>query len=133
MRGEALPPQHVRLEHAVALAHAENGPQEAHHIAKLGLGYPRDNPATPLQTATPFKASTALSFSTLVLSTVSSIVNLTPNSSSQPIMSLTCARLSHCGMVSGESESDRVSLSFSKASRKICCRRRSIRVTVLLL
>src|ERR1022692_2170618 len=123
MRGEALPPQHVRLEHAVALAHAENGPQEAHHIAKLGLGYRRD------QRATPFKASTALSFSTLVLSTVSSIVNLTPNSSSQPIMSLTCARLSHCGMVSGENESDRVSLSFSKASRKICCRRRSIRVT----
>src|ERR1039458_5776404 len=97
MRGEALPPQHIRLEHAVALAHAENGPQEAHHIAKLGLGYRRDQRATPLE------ASTALSF--------------------------TCARLSHCGMVSGENESDRVSLSFSKASRKICCRRRSIRVT----
>src|ERR1039458_7327970 len=67
MRGEALPPQHIRLEHAVALAHAENGPQEAHHIAKLGLGYRRDQPPTPLE------ASTALSFSTLVLSTVSSI------------------------------------------------------------
>src|ERR1019366_4591665 len=117
MRGEALPPQHIRLEHAVTLTNAENGPQEAHDIAKLGLGYRRDQRPTPLE------ASTALSFPTLVLSTVSSIVNLTPNSSSQPIMSLTCARLSHSGMVSGERLSVRVSLSFSKASRKICWRR----------
>src|ERR1017187_7488925 len=123
MRCEALPAQYIRLEHAVILVHVENGPQEARYFAQLGLGYRRD------QRATPFKANTDLSLPTLVLSTVSSIVNLTPNSSSQPIMSFTCARLSHCGMLSGESASVRVSLSLSKASRKICCRRRSIRVT----
>jgi hypothetical protein len=33
MRGEALPAQYISLEHAVILAHGENGPQEAHHFA----------------------------------------------------------------------------------------------------
>src|SRR5579862_5898732 len=114
VRCEALPAEHVRIEHAVALAHAENRSQEVDHFFQFGLGYRRDQRPTPLE------ASTAFSFPTLLLSTVSSILNFTPNSSSQAIMSLTCARLSHSGMVSGESPSERTSLSFSMASRKIC-------------
>src|SRR5277367_2144177 len=93
MRRKTLPPQHIFLEHAVVLANAENSPQEAHRLAQLGLGYRRDQRPTPLPASTAFRSAT------LVLSTVSSIVNFTPNSSSQPMMSFTCARLSHAGMV----------------------------------